>query len=126
ATRQKATVFLLMLLCVPSVRAGSPTAGDWFGSFERPGGRVLVLTHFVSTNNKPTGTIDFTSPTKFTKGEPLSKLELTQSRVHFEVSDNAVRFSFEGRITNGVITGMVEERGKKFPMRLDWFAKTDP
>src|SRR5437762_678204 len=126
ATRKKATVFLLMLLCVPSVRGGSSTDGDWFGSFERPGGHVFVVTHFVSTNNKAIGTIDFTSPIKVTMGKPLTKLELNPSRVHFEVPDNATRFSFEGQITNGVITGMVEERGKKFPMRMDWFAKTDP
>jgi hypothetical protein len=37
-----------------------------------------------------------------------------------------MRFSFDGQPTNGVINGIIEEGSKKFPMRLDWFAKTDP
>jgi alpha-beta hydrolase superfamily lysophospholipase len=119
------TIFLLFLLSVSSLRA-SAIDGDWFGTFEHPGAKVFVLTHFVSTNNKTTGTIDFTTPAKLIKGKPLSNLECSSSHLHFVVSDkDKTRFTFDGQVTNGVITGFVEEGSKKFPMRLDWFAKAD-
>lgn len=66
---------------------------------------------------------------------PLDKLQLTPSRVHFELADKPgpntmvmsqfVPLSFEGRMTNGVMTGVVEDSGKKLPFRLDLAARID-
>ena len=117
-------IFLLLFLIVPSIWADASVDGDWFGSFERPDSRVFVLTHFVAANG--TGTIDLMDQTRVLKGKPLDKLELNPSRVHFELVDKASQLSFEGKVTNAVMTGVVEERGRKFPLRLDWMAKTDP
>jgi pimeloyl-ACP methyl ester carboxylesterase len=109
---------------VPSIWAHASVDGDWFGSFERPDSQVFVLTHFVAANG--TGTIDLMDLTRVLKGKPLSRLDLNRSRVHFELFDKASQLSFEGKVTDAVMTGVVEERGRKFPLRLDWMAKTEP
>jgi pimeloyl-ACP methyl ester carboxylesterase len=134
-----ATIFLL-LFNSPAIWAASPLDGDWLGSFERPGSLVCVHTRFVTTTNGTNGTMDV-----FDQGDkamaladwPLDKLQLTPSRVHFEMADkpgpqtivmgpSPSPLSFEGRMTNGVITGVVEDSGKKLPFRLDLAAKVEP
>ena len=126
---QRATIFLLLLLWVFSIWAASPLDGDWFGGFERPESHVLVHTHFSASNDRTTGTIDVHDPgNRFTRsmGEPLAKLELNPSRVHFELADKADPLSFEGQVTNGVMTGVVEDSGMRLPFRLELMAKIDP
>jgi pimeloyl-ACP methyl ester carboxylesterase len=144
---QRTTIFLLLFLGVPSIWAASPLDGDWTGGFERPESRVFVHTHFWATNNETTGTIDvvdlsinarFTGqpPDVFSKfgyvpntlliGKPLDKLELTPSHVHFELADKDSPMSFDGQVTNGVMTGMVQDSGMKLPFHLDCMARIDP
>src|SRR5439155_1899046 len=118
--------------------AASSLDGDWLGGFERPGSHVYVHTHFATTNNETTGTIDVSdSGDRFTVSAdwPLAKLQLTPPRVHFEVADKpgpnsflmgtSSHLSFEGRMTNGVMTGVVEDTGKKLPFRLDLATRID-
>ena len=124
---QRATISLLLFLCVPSIWASPSLDGDWIGGFERPESRVFVHTHFWATNSETTGTIDVTDMTVDTRlvGKPLDKLELNSSRVHFELADKTSQLSFEGEATNGVMTGVVEDGGQKLPFRLDSMAKID-
>ncbi|MGA3283414.1 MAG: alpha/beta fold hydrolase [Verrucomicrobiota bacterium] len=138
---------LLLLFFVPSIWAAASFDGDWVGGFERPESRVFVHTHFGAANDGTTGTIDVIDLAINTRpmgkppvidprfgypintqlmGKPLDKLELNPSRVHFELADKASQLSFEGQVTNGVMTGLVEDRGKKFPFRLDFVIKIDP
>jgi pimeloyl-ACP methyl ester carboxylesterase len=144
---QRTTIFLLLFLCVPSIWAAASFDGDWVGGFERPESRVFVHTHFGAAKDGTTGTIDVIDLAINTRpmgkllvidprvgfpintwliGKPLDKLELNPSRVHFELADNANPLSFEGQVTNGVMTGVVEDRGMKLPFRLDLMAETDP
>ena len=126
---QRITIFLLLLfLCVPSIWADASFDGDWVGVFELPESQVFVHTHFQVAKDGTTGTIDVIDMAMDTRlvGKPLDKLELNPSRVHFELADKASQLSFEGQITNGVMTGVVEDSGKKLPFRLDLMAKTDP
>jgi len=112
--------------------------GDWIGGFERAESHVYVHTHFGPTTNGTIGTIDVVDwGDRFTASAdwPLVKLELTPSRVHFELADKAGPgsgiwapsdpLSFEGRITYGVMTGVVEDCGMKRPFRLDLAARID-
>jgi alpha-beta hydrolase superfamily lysophospholipase len=137
---QRATIFFLLFLCAPSIWAASPFDGDWIGGFERPESYVYVHTHFGTTTNGTTGTIDVVDwGDRFTlcADWPLVKLELTPSRVHFELADKAGPhsevmvpsgpLSFEGRMTNGVIIGVVEDSRMKMklPFRLDLAARID-
>jgi len=127
---QRTTIFLLLFLCVPSIWADASFDGDWVGGFERPESLVFVHTHFQVGKDRTTGTIDLIDKAKVVNpglmGKQLDKLELNPSRAHFELADKASQLSFEGQVTNGVMTGVVEERGKKFPFRLDLMAETDP
>ena len=127
---QRTRIFLLLFLCVPSIWAAASFDGDWVGGFERPESLVFVHTHFQVAKDGTTGTIDVIDKAKAVNpglmGKPLDKLELNPSRVHFELANNASQLSFEGQVANGVMIGVVEERGKKFPFRLDLMAKTEP
>jgi pimeloyl-ACP methyl ester carboxylesterase len=144
---QRTTICFLLFLCLPSIWAAASLDGDWIGGFERPESRVFVHTHFWATNNETTGTIDVVDlsintratgklPDVYSKlgyvpntlliGKPLNKLELTPSHVHFELADKACPLSFEGRVTNGVMTGMVQDSGTKLPFHLDLMARIDP
>jgi uncharacterized protein len=144
---QRTTIFFLFFLCLPSILAASSFEGDWIGGFERPESRVFVHTHFRATNNETTGTIDVVDlsvdtratgklpdvytnfgyvPNALLIGKPLDKLDLTPSHVHFELADKACPLSFEGRVTNGVMTGMVQDSGMKLPLHLDLMARIDP
>jgi len=118
--------------------AAASLDGDWIGGFERPESYVYVHTHFAPTTNGTTGTIDVVDwGDRFTLSTywPLDKLELTQSRVHFEPADKPDPhsvvmvppgpMSFDGRMTNGVMTGVVEDSGMKLPFRLDLAASID-
>jgi hypothetical protein len=126
---QRTTILLLLFLCVPSIWAASPLDGDWIGGFERPESHVYVHTHFRAVNNETTGTVDVIDMgDTFTAamGEPLDKVELSPARVHFELADNAGPLSFEGRVTNGVMTDVVDGRGMKLPFRMDLMASIKP
>ena len=144
---QRATIFPLLLLGVPSIWAASFLDGDWTGGFERPESRVFVHTHFWWTNNETTGTIDVVDlsirtrpmgkppdvfsklgyvPTTLLIDKPFDKLELTPSHVHFELADKDCPLSFDGRVTNGVMTGMVQGGGMKLPFHLNLMARIDP
>jgi len=125
---QRATISLLLFLCVPSIWAAASFEGDWVGDFERSESRVFVHTHFGAAKDGTTGTIDVIDLAINTRlmSKPLDKLELNPARVHFELADKASQLSFEGQVTNGVMTGLVEDRGKKLPFRLDLMAETDP
>src|ERR1044071_1771632 len=125
---QHATIFALLFFCVSSMSAGASFEGDWVGGFERQGSLVIVQTHFRTAENGTTGTIDVIdlSMNMPLMGKALDKLELSLSRVHFESVNKAGRLSFEAQVTNGVMTGMVEERGEKLPFRLDLIAEIDP
>src|SRR5215472_5707982 len=125
---QHITIFFLAVLCGPSIWAASSFDGDWLGGFERPGSHVCVHAHFVTTTNGTTGTMDVVD-----QGDratalvdwPLDKLQLMPPRVRFELGDKPgpdtivmeqfAPLSFEGRMTNGVMTGVVEDSGKKLP-----------
>ncbi len=135
---QRTTIFPLLFLCLPSIWAAPPLDGDWIGGFERPESYVYVHTHFWTTTNGTTGTIDVVDwGDRFTLSAdwPLDKMELTPSRMHFELADKAGPhsvvmvpsgpLSFEGRMTNGVMTGVVEESGMKLPFRLDLAASIE-
>ena len=135
---KRTTIFVLLFLCVPSIWAASPLDGDWLGGFERPESYVYVHTHFAPTTNGTTGTIDVVDwGDRFTLSAdwPLDKLELTSSRVRFEPADKPDPhsvvmvppgpLSFEGRMTNGVMTGLVDDSGMKLPFRLDLAARID-
>jgi hypothetical protein len=125
---QRATIFLLLFLGAPSIWAASSFDGDWVGGFERPESHVYVHTHFQTTTNGTTGTIDVMDLGEFftaSIGKPLDKLELTQSHAHFKLADKAYPLSFEGRVTNGAMTGVVEDSGMKLPFRLDLMARID-
>jgi pimeloyl-ACP methyl ester carboxylesterase len=138
---------LLLLFFVPLIWAAPSFDGDRVGGFERPESRVFVHTHFGAAKDGTTGTIDVIDMAMNTRltgkppvidprvgypintwliGKPLDKLELNPSRVHFELADKAGPLSFEGQVTHGVITGVVEDRGMKLPFRLDLMAKIDP
>jgi hypothetical protein len=54
------------------------------------------------------------------------QLELTPSRAHFELADKESPMSFDGRMTNGVMTGVVDDSGMKLPFRLDLAARIGP
>jgi dienelactone hydrolase len=136
---QRTTIFFLLFLCLPSIWAASSLDGDWIGGFDRPASYVYVHTHFAPTTSGTTGTIDMLDwGARFTLAAdwPLDKLERTPSRVHFELADKPYPYSvltvppgplsFDGRMTNGVITGVVEDSGRKLPFRLEWAAGIDP
>ena len=145
---QLATKLLLLFLGVPSISAASSLDGDWIGGFERPESRVFVHAHFSATNNETAGTIDVVdlsantrrmdkppgvwisklgyAPNTFFLGKPLDKLELTPSHLHFELADIDSPLSFEGQVTDGVMTGVVQDRGMKLPFHLDLMARIDP
>ena len=118
-------ILLLAILCAPLVQAKTVIDGDWFGSFQHPQGRVFILLHFVSKDGQPSGTIDLTSSTTSGRGKRLEKLKVNDERIHFESVDPVNGFSFDGRVTNGVITGELNERTGKCLVRFDWMAKTD-
>lgn len=144
---QRTAIFLLLFLCVRSIRAASSLDGDWIGGFERPQSHVYVHVNLASTTNKTTGTIDVIDqsmsmrpvgkqsdifskfgyvPNTWLISTPLGKLESTPSHVHFEPANEDNPMSFDGQATNGVMTGVVEDRGMKLPFRLEWMAKIDP
>lgn len=126
---QRTTIFFLLILCAPSIWAASLFDGDWIGGFDRPDSYVFVHAHFVPTANGTTGTIDVIDmgdKSTAAMGEPLDKVELDPSGVHFELPEKAGPLSFEGRVTNGVMTGGVENGGMKLPFRLDLMARIDP
>ncbi|MDE3068378.1 MAG: alpha/beta fold hydrolase [Verrucomicrobiota bacterium] len=140
---QRTTIFLLLFLCVPSIWAASPLDGDWIGGFDRPKSRVFVHVHFGTANDGTTGTIDVIDMAydpwatdkplevnpiglpvnSWVMGKPLDKLDMSASRIHFELADKARPLSFNGEVTNGVMTGVVEDRGMRLPFRLDLMAK---
>lgn len=144
---QRTTICLLLFLCLPSIWAASPFEGDWIGGFERPKSQVYVHTHFGTATNGISGTIDVLDPLCNGKlpqidpqfelepgyvpntwiiGRVLDKLELTPPHVRFELADKDSPMSFDGQMTDGVMTGLVEDRGKKLAFRLDLTAKIDP
>ena len=135
---QRTTICLLLFLCIPSIWATSPFDGDWIGGFDRPESHVLVQTHFQTTKNGTTGTIDVIDlGDQFTVafGEPLDRLELTQSHIRFALADKPGAhslviappspLSFDGQMTNGVMTGVVEDGVTKLPFRLDLTGRID-
>ncbi|MGH7953792.1 MAG: hypothetical protein ACREFE_17985, partial [Limisphaerales bacterium] len=140
------TIFILLFLCVPLIWAAPSLDGDWIGGFERPESQVFVHAHFGTAKEGTTGTIDVIDMAYNPKatgkplevnpiglpvntwimGKPLANVELNPSRVHFELADKASPLSFEGQVTNGVMTGVVEDRGMRLPFRLDLMAKINP
>lgn len=135
---QRTTIFFLLFLCATSIRAGSSFDGDWLGGFERPGSYVYVHTRFATTTDATTGTIDVVDPgdrVTLIWDWPLDKLQLTPSRVNFELADKpglhsivmgrSSPLSFKGRMTKGMMTGVVEDSGKKLLFRLDLAARID-
>src|SRR5580698_10043790 len=118
-------IFLLPILFVPSIWAAASFDGDWVGGFEHQESAIFVQTHFLTAKDGTKGTIDVIdlATDAWFIGKPLEKLELNHSHAHFELASAANRLSFDGQITNGVITGVVEENGGKFPFRLDLIAK---
>ena len=144
---QRTTICLLLFLCLPSIRAASPFDGDWIGGFERPKSQVYVHTHFGTATNGISGTIDVVDPLCKGKlpqidrqfelepgyvpntwiiGRVLDKPELTPPQVHFELADKDSPMSFDGQMTDGVMTGVVKDRGMKLPFRLNLTAKINP
>ncbi len=119
-------IFLALFLCAPSIWAGTSIHGDWVGGFERPESRVFVQTHFGGTPSELTGTIDVIDTGAAARfiGKPLEKLELNFSHTHFELTNAAICLSFDSMVTNGVMTGLVSEKGRKFPFRLDLMAES--
>ena len=133
-------IFLLLYLCVPLIWAASSLDGDWVGGFDRPKGQVYVHVHFGTATN---GTIDVIDPLFKGKlpqfdlqvgyvantwiiGRPLHKVEAPPlPQLRFELADKDNPMSFNGWVTNGVMTGTVEDRGMKLPFRLDLTAKID-
>jgi pimeloyl-ACP methyl ester carboxylesterase len=141
------TIFFLLFLCVLSIWAASPLDGDWVGGFERPKSEVYVHAHFETATNGTTGTIDVLDPLCKGKlpqidqqfalgpgyvpntwliGKPLDNLEFTPPHVRFELSDKDSPMSFDGEVTNGVMTGVVKDRGMKLAFRLELPARIDP
>jgi uncharacterized protein len=125
---QRATILILLLICVSSSRADASFDGDWVGGFKRQGSLVIVQTHFHAAQDGTTGTIDVIDLSMNVRllGKPLDNLELNLLRTRFELVSKASHLSFEGSVTKGVMTGVVEESGKSFPFRLDLIAKVDP
>ena len=144
---QRRTIFTLLLLCVPSTWAAPSLDGDWAGDFERLKSHVFIHAHFGAAKDGTTGTIDvidlaldtrvadkppvlnprFGQPINtWLMGKPLDKLESNPSHVHFELADETGSLSFDGQMTNGVMAGVVEDRGMKLPFRLDSVAKIEP
>ena len=126
---RRITIFPLLFLGVPSIWAAAPFDGDWIGGFERPNSQVDVQPHFETTTNGTTGTIDVVDLGDSSKndiGKPLDQVELTPSHVHFELADKVNNLSFDGQVTNGVITGVVQDSQMKLPFHLDLVAKINP
>jgi uncharacterized protein len=117
-----------LVLCVSPIWAASPFDGDWIGGFERPESHVFVHAHFVQSANETTGTIDVVDFGDRTRaiGKPLEKVTLDPSHAHFELADRAGRLSFEGRVKDRAMNGVVEDKGMKLPFRLDLMATIDP
>lgn len=135
---QRLNALIPLFICAPSIWAASAWDGDWIGGFERPRSYVFVHAHFGPATNGTAGTIDVVDwGDRFTLSAdwPLAKLELTPSRVHFELAGQAGShsevlvppgpLSFEGRMTNGVMTGAVKDSRMKLPFRLDLAAGID-
>lgn len=142
-TMLKKTIFGLILLMtaslaqaedpsttqsIPFVGADASFNGDWAGGFKRYGCLVFVQTHFHTAKDGIKGTVDVIDVAADMRliGKPLDKLELSQGRTHFELANKTGSFSFEGQITNGVMTGVVKAGEDKFPFRLDRIVKIDP
>jgi pimeloyl-ACP methyl ester carboxylesterase len=144
---QRTTILFLLFICASPIWAASPLEGDWIGGFERPESRVFVEAHFQATNNQTSGTMGVVDlsintrfkgrppdvitnfgyvPNTFVTGKPLDKLEFTVPRVHFELSDEGSPLSFDGRVTNDAITGVVQDRGMKLPFHLNLTTRIDP
>lgn len=140
---RRTTIFLLLCLCAPPVWAAASFDGDWVGGFERSKGQVYVHVHLGTTTNRTTGTIDVLDPlfkgrlpqldmklgyvrNTWLISRPLDTLELASSHLHFELADKDSLMSFDGQVTNGVMTGTMEDRGMKLPFRLDLTARIDP
>jgi pimeloyl-ACP methyl ester carboxylesterase len=114
--------------------AASLPEEEWIGGFERPESHVYVQTHFTPTTNGVSGTIDvidWGDRGTMSISWPLENLELTPSRVHFEPADQGGLYapcgslSFQGKMANGVITGVVDDGGMKLPFRLELAARID-
>jgi pimeloyl-ACP methyl ester carboxylesterase len=144
---QLTIIFLLFFFCLPPIGAASFGEGDWSGGFQRPESRVFVHAHFVTTNSETTGTIDVVDmsistrpednpsdavskfgyvPSTLLLSKPLENLELTPSHIHFKLTDKDNPASFDGRATNGVMTGIVQDHGMKLPFHLALMAQVDP
>jgi dienelactone hydrolase len=139
---------ILLFLCVSSIWAVPSFDGDWIGGFQRPESRVFVHAHFGTTNNETAGTIDVVDlsinarskskspdvwiskfgyvPNTFLKDKPLNKLKVTASHAQFELADKESPMAFDGWVTNGVLTGMVQDNGMKLRFHLALTARINP
>ena len=54
--------------------------------------------------------------------QQLDNVGLDGSQAHFETMVGTNKYSFDGTLTNGMITGDAGVDGKKFPFRLDQMA----
>ena len=100
--------FVLSVLWQPSAVQALPE-GNWTGGFWLEGNWVAVNVRFNRQNENPGGTADVILP--FYGGREnainvaLDRVKQTYDGLHFEIPVGARRAVFEGRQTDGTISG---------------------
>jgi len=89
-------------------------AGTYSGVFQFPGGALRTVLHITGAGNNLSATID--SPDQNTEGEDVDAIELDGDDLTFSIND--WDYKFQGRLSNGHISGHVVQHGASGTLRL--------
>jgi uncharacterized protein len=118
----------LWLLGLASSHAADPLVGGWIGGFERGGSWIFMQAHFSPVTKGYFGMLDMIefpvneSRPLLVTAQQLDNVGLDGSQAHFETMVETNKYSFDGALTNGLISGTAVVDGNKFPFRLDLMA----
>ena len=109
--------FLLLiigLIALPNF--AQEIVGDWSGKLKVQSMELRIVLHIQKSEDSYTATMD--SPDQGAKGIPISKVELTEDTMVFEVAAAGIKYN--GVVENGQsIVGTFNQAGQSFPLTFE-------
>lgn len=104
----KQTLKFIALLMITGM-AQAQLAGDWEGVLEVNGMQLPLVLHLQQTDEGTSGSLD--SPAQGATGMPMSRLEMTDDHLLFELSDIGVHYEGRLDVASDTITGKFIQGG---------------
>ncbi|TXC85391.1 alpha/beta hydrolase family protein [Luteibaculum oceani] len=107
-------ITLLLLIFSSNFCLKAQYSGTWSGKLSVQGQELPLVFHIVQEGNSCSAKMD--SPAQGAKGIPVGECELKEREIQLKLANIGARYT--GKFKNGIIEGMFEQSGLKFPLNL--------